>query len=294
MENQEITKIITEAVYNAISERLIVQSLITSLLIIAGFILLRFVLARLIRGKNEFLDKDQRRWINRINNTASISIVISLILIWAPQLHTFALSLTAVAVAIVLTTKELLMCFTGGFLRASSKPFDVGDWITVDGITGEAMKISATKTLIEKIDTDNRSYEFTGETVQIPNSRFLTASVQNANFTRKYIYYDVPITMQFNDLEPDVLMQELKRIACEYFEPFRDAAERYNRRIEKKAAVDFADPDPRFFMHTTELGLHVYTVRMFLPTHEALKTGTLITQEFLTFAHHLRVDSVKN
>lgn len=274
-----------------ISDFLLTEGVVSSLVVVMVLISLRFVLVHFIKRKAEILDKDQRRWINRINNSASILIVFFLTLIWAPQLQTFALSLTAVAVAIVLTTKELLMCLTGGFLRASSNIFNIGDWIKVDGIMGEVMKISATTTLIEKVDTETGSYDFTGETIQIPNSRFLTANIENANFIKKYIYHHVNIAIQFSDVDAQHLLNKFREIATKAFTPYQEDALKFNRRVEKKAALDFADPDPQFSLKTTDLGHYRFSVRMFIPTKQAAQIELHITEEFLAFIHAERQKS---
>jgi small-conductance mechanosensitive channel len=285
----QIEDAVGKAVQDVMNQQLRMQSGITSLLVIAGILALRYFLSHLIKGKSEILDKEQRRWLNRINNGTGMLIVISLIFIWAPQIHTFALSLTAVAVAVVLTTKELLMCLTGGFLRATSKPFDVGDWITVDGFTGEVMRITALATMVEEIDTQEKTYQYTGRTIQIPNSRFLTVNVENANFIKDYVYYDVPIAVQYNDLDPVVLMDELKKISQIYYAAFKDEAVKFNQKVEKKAAVDFADPEPQLFLKTTELGHNLYTVRMFMPTKLAAQVSADMTRDFLKYVYDQKI-----
>ncbi|MCB9988396.1 MAG: mechanosensitive ion channel family protein [Rhodospirillales bacterium] len=282
---QNITKAVDKAVFEAVNQQLLVQGGVTTIVIIVAFLILRSLLVHFLKGKTEILDKEQRRWINRVNNGTTIAIALGLILIWAPQLHTFALSLTAVAVAIVLTTKELLMCLTGGFLRASNKTFDIGDWITISGVTGEVMRISAMTTLLEEIDVTGKNYQYTGKTIQIPNSKFLTEHVQNGNFTKSHIYHDVPVTVQYADLSPQILMNELKAITEKHFADYHDAAIKLNKRVERKAGVDFPDPEPQFFLKTTDIGHNTFTVRLFIPTIKANQIGADITLDFLAFVH---------
>lgn len=283
--NLAVDQAVDKAVYETITQNWLMQGALTSFVIVAGLIAARYIIVRFVRGKKDILGKDQRLWINRVNNTTTIITLITLVFIWAPQLHTFALSLTAVAVAIVLTTKELLMCITGGFLRASTKPFDIGDWIKVDNVTGEVMRITAMTTLIEEIDTSGGSYQFTGRTIQIPNSKFLTINIENQKFLKDYVYQDTPITVQYADLDPEVLMKQLNKIAEGYFSPFREEATQFNRRVEKRAAVDFADADPQYFLKTTEIGHNIYTVRFLIPTERAASISANITRDFLSYVH---------
>jgi|AntRauTorckE6833_2_1112554.scaffolds.fasta_scaffold09257_5 small-conductance mechanosensitive channel len=281
---QAVTQTAAESAGN---ESLFVSSMLSAVVAVVILLVLRYLLVRVVKGKAEILVRDQRRWINRINNATTVIVLISLVFIWAPQLHTFALSLTAVAVAVVLTTKELLMCLTGGFLRAGTKPFDIGDWITVDNLTGEVMAITTMTTLIEEIDT-TKTYQFTGRTVQIPNSKFLSNNVENSNFIKYYVYYDFQINVQIADLDPARLMAKLEDITKKYFAPFHEGAVKFNKKVERKAAVDFADPDPQFFLKTTDAGHAVFTVRFFIPTQKAAETGAAITRDFLSYVYNQR------
>ncbi len=285
---RELEQAVDQAVQEAVSGQLFIQGGITTIIVVAAIFLLRYFLTKFVKGRVEIYDEDQRRWLNRINNGTVLLILVLLVFIWAPQIQTFALSLTAVAVAVVLTIKELLMCLTGGFLRATSKPFEIGDWITVDGMTGEVMQITALTTTIEEIDTAHRSYQFTGRTIQIPNSRFLTSNAENANFIKSYVYQDIPITVQYGDLDPTLLMNELQTIAETYFAPHREEAVRFNKKVEKKVALDFEDPEPRFFLRTRDDGHNIFTVRMFLPTKKTAEISTNVTRDFLKFVYDLR------
>ncbi len=270
------------------SDHFITKGTVSSVLIILGILVLRYFSIKMIKRKKVILNKDQRRWVNRINNIATTLVVLGIVLIWAPQLQTFALSLTAVAVAIVLSTKELLMCLTGGFLNVSSKAFDVGDWITVDDITGEVMSIAAMTTVVEKIDVSGKSYQFTGDIIQIPNSLFLTSNIENAAFLKDYIYHDFSIVIQYADLDVAVIMKKLKEITHSYYKPFEADAIKFNKRVERKVGVDFADPHPQFFLKTTDIGHIVFTVKFFIPTQKAQETGSKITEDFLSFSYKLK------
>jgi small-conductance mechanosensitive channel len=279
---------ISNFVNGALSQMPWIHNSVTSVVAIALIIITRTALVHVIKRKAEILDKDQRRWINRINNITTALIVLALALIWAPQLHTFALSLTAVAVAVVLITKELLMCLIGGFLRASSKPFEVGDWITIDDITGEVMQITATMTILEKVDVKHGHYDLTGETVQIPNSRFLTANVENLNFTKKYIYHSFNIVVQSTDLNPSDLKANLAAVTEKALEPFMKEANAFNKKIERKTGVDFAETKASIGLKTTDLGHFKFAVRIFAPTIATSKIEDDITTAFLVHCYTQR------
>src|SRR5687768_12554003 len=121
------------------------HGLVASLILVVVLLTARFFLVRAVRrkSKSDILSKDQRVWMTRIKNGTIILLLFGLILIWAPQLQAIALSLTAVAVALVVATKEMILCLTGAFMRVTTQPFKVGDWVKIDDVTGEVVDLNA-------------------------------------------------------------------------------------------------------------------------------------------------------
>lgn len=262
------------------------QEIVTSLIVFGLLLLVRYFLMRAIRGKSEILDIMQRRWMNRVSNSMTVLLCLCFIFIWAPQLQSFALSITAFSVAIMIGLKELVMCLTGGFLRASSQSFEVGDWVEVDDITGEVLKVNALSFLLEEIQAADKTYQFTGRTISVPNSSFLAKNVINLNFIKHYIYYDVDMSFCPKEYPIEDAMYHLKQIAEKHFSPHRALSIRYNRIVERKTAVDFCDPEPQIFLSMQKDGFVSLNVRLFLPTQQAAHLGTKIIQDFLSVIYH--------
>jgi small-conductance mechanosensitive channel len=267
------------------------SSLGTSLILIAAIAILRRFLIKYVRKDDEIMSKDQRRWVIRIKNASVGVMLVGLILIWAPQLHTFALSITAFAVALVVATKEMILCLTGAFMRATSSSFKVGEWITIDGVTGEVVDLDAFSFRLQEVDMAGKTYQFTGRTITIPNSKLFTNNVENANFFKAYIFEDVRVGVQFTDIDPAVALSIFKDVSVKYYEPYAKDAAAFNKKIRKRAGIDVGSPDPVFDLTTSELGHYQFHGRFFLPTNLASNVGVDITQEFLSKIHHLRIKS---
>ncbi len=268
------------------------REIITSLILVAGMLVARSILIRYVRKGSDVISKDQRRWIIRIKNTAVIVIVTGLILIWAPQLHTFAISIAAFAVALVVATKEMILCLVGAVMRAANQPFQVGEWVTVDGITGEVIDLDAFSFHLQEVDMEGKTYRFTGRTVSVPNSRLFTSIIENANFFKNYIFEDVRMAVQYTDIDPDEAMTYLREIAERHYTPYRDNAKAFNRAIRRRAGLDIETADPVYDLTTTDLGHYHFHVRLFLPTPLAYAVGSDVTQEFLSRIHKMRGDAV--
>ena len=87
--------------------------LIASIILVLAVLLLRHIVVRFITAHTRASSLERRRWLAATRNVTLVLIVIGLFIIWSSALTTFALSLTAFVVAIVLATKELLLCLAG-------------------------------------------------------------------------------------------------------------------------------------------------------------------------------------
>ena len=167
-------------------------------------------------------------------------LVVGLVLIWAPQLRTLALSLTAVAVAIVVATKELILCISGSVMRASSRAFSVGDWIEVAGLRGEVTDHSLFVTTLQELGGGGQGWHYTGRTVVVPNSVFLSAPIRNHNLLRSFTFHTFALTV-----EPHLNLfrheAHMRSVVERHVAPFRDEA----RRAEAAARQARGAADPR-------------------------------------------------
>ena len=264
------------------------SSIFTSLILIVSIIIPRAFLIRYVRKDDEILGKEQRRWIIRIKNTAAILIIIGLVLIWAPQLHTFAISIAAFAVALVVATKEMILCLTGAIMRATSQPFKVGEWVTIDGITGEVIDLDAFAFRLQEVDMEGKTYQFTGRTITIPNSKLFTTNVENANFFKSYIFEDVRVAVQYADIDPAAALNALKAVAENHFAAHRKEAIAFNRKVRRRASIDIGTAEPVFDLTTSELGHYQFHARFFLPTVLAASIGSDISRDFLSEIYKMR------
>jgi small-conductance mechanosensitive channel len=264
------------------------SSLFTSVVLIAAVFFVRRLLIRRVWHDSEVLAKEQRSWIIRIKNGSAIAIVIGLILIWAPQLHTFALSIAAFAVAVVVATKEMILCFMGAIMRVTSQPFKTGDWVSIDGVTGEVVDLDAFSFRLQEVDMKGRSYQFTGRTIVIPNGKIFSSNVENANFFKTFIFEDVKISVQFSDVDPQAALAALAKITEKYFAPFRAEAQAFNRKIRRRAGIAIGLAEPAYDLATSDVGHYHFGVRLFLPTQAAANVRSDITADFLAHVYKQR------
>ena len=142
-------------------------------------------------------------------------------LIWVSQLQVFFVSLLAVAAAIVIALKELIMCVTGGTLIKIGNIFKTGDRIEIYGTRGFVIEKNLLTTKILEIGPEKNSQQTTGDIITIPNSLMLAKTLKNESYFKGYsiksFLFKVPEISSFNLYEKGLLL-EAENIAKNYEE----------------------------------------------------------------------------
>lgn len=258
----------------------------SALLIVIVF-LLRSALNRLIRNQQEILNTGQRLWISNINNTAYLIIFIGLVSIWSATLQPFLLSITAIAAALVIATKELLLCLSGSIYRSSSRLFTIGDWIEVQGVKGEVLDRSLLSFTLKELYLRNNLYEYTGRLVTIPNSVLLSLPVKNEAFLKNYVFHEFSFTFK-DDCPPQQLLAAAQESVEKHTQIYQEIGKRYMRMVSHKLRTEFMDTEPRIRFTTSELAYNILTVTYFCPRGEALTIEQALHRDVSNFYYRSR------
>ena len=167
------------------------SDVLASVSFILVLFLARLIAGRALRRRDDLTQQVAHRWTANFRNLLILVAAIGLIMIWAPQLRTFALSLTAVAVAIVVATKELILCLSGAALRTFTRAFSVGDVIEVGSTKGEVLDLNLLATRVREFESRDGSIAPTGRMITLPYSLLFTlpAKVQaHANGTIEHAF----------------------------------------------------------------------------------------------------------
>ena len=159
-------------------EQLLQSGVLASIALLAALFAIRFLVGRALKRGEGLSPLVVRRWTASLRNVLFLVAIVGLVMIWAPQLRTFALSLTAFAVASVIAMKELIMCFSGSALRTMSRAYSVGDYIEIGGKRGEVMDFNLLVTRLREFEKQDGSFTRTGREVILPHSLLLSSPVR--------------------------------------------------------------------------------------------------------------------
>lgn len=256
------------------------HNLVSSLVLILVVLGFRFAGNRSIRNLDNNNLRVKKRWVSTVRNLSLVILALGLVVIWASELRTFAISLVAVAAALVIATKELILCVLGGLLKATSKPFRIGDRIEVDGHRGDVIDHTVLTTTLHEIGPGQTSHQYTGRKVTLPNSLFLGHPIFNDSISSKFALhtFSIPCNPEHNI---SLLAAILQNAANEVVKPYIDEARVFMRNIEKTNLSEMPSVKPRVSVNFTAYNQTDLIVRVPVPGRRAGKVQQEICELYL-------------
>lgn len=137
----------------------------------------------------------KRRWLVTVRNITFLLFLIGMALIWASEIETVAVSMVAVAAALVLATREMILCLLGALYRGSTNAYKLGDRIEINGLKGQVMDVDMLSTTVIEITPASVTKGSVGRVVTIPNSQLLTQSVFNESQLGRFVMHTVMLQL---------------------------------------------------------------------------------------------------
>ncbi len=211
-----------------------------------------------------------RRTMASSRNIILLGLLVATITVWFDELRTFAVSLVAVAAAIVIASKELIMGAGGTFLRTSARIFEIGDRIEVNGLRGDVIDTTLFTTTILEIGPGRIGHTQTGRSITIPNALLLTNPIVNESFSAPFIVHTFEVPAE----RGDVLRAEAAlRAACdEVIAPIVDDARAHFRARQEARGLEMPHIEPRILVRLDDVAKATLVVTMVAP---AKKKGYL-------------------
>lgn len=264
----------------------ILKQVTSSLALMVAFLIFRWATIPTIRRWNAPSSEDKRRWIIQIKNISFIILAAGLFGIWATELRAFALSLVAVAAALAIATKEMIQCIMGGFYKASTRPFEIGDRIEVNGYRGEVIDHNFISTTLLEIGPDKGLYQLSGRQVVVPNSLFLQHPIQNQSLQQDYILQAARFTLQqgedWKELER-LLLEAANKECAPFLEPARSAM----TRLGQREGLELPRVEPRVTFQYDDYGYLHATLRFPTPMDRVSRTEQAILRSVISSRAHV-------
>jgi len=259
---------------NSVSAKLLATALVALIaLVLRGFAtsaLTRYVSSADMR----------RRFLVAARNVTLLLMVATLGVIWISEIRSVAVWLAAVAVAVVVATKELITCLAGALVRTTTNAFSIGDRIEVGPHRGDVIDFNLLNTTILEVGPGKSFHMRTGRTVVIPNARFLDSAIINESFTKRFVAHafsvPVPADQDWHDAEKRLLAAAERQVS-----PYLEDARRHMQRLEEEHGLHGLPTQPRVFVQIPDAGKLELLVRMPTPVGAQGRIEQAVLREFL-------------
>jgi len=266
------------------SDSPLLPDIVKSLVLLIILLTVRVILMRAITRSQALSLETRRRWVLTIRNSMAVIFVMGLIFIWGHELSTFAVSLVAIAVALVLATKELILCLSGTVLRAGTNSYTLGDRIEIGTTRGNVIDQNLLTTTVLEIGPGHQSSQYTGRAVIFPNSLLLSQPLINETYMKDFLVHVMTIPLQLAD-DWQAAEKRLLEIAADECRPFMDDAVQHMKQLEGKAWLDTPSVQPRVTLQLPEPGRINLLLRFPAPSHRTARVEQAIMRRFLQGGH---------
>lgn len=217
--------------------------MINTVVLVVVLIILRALVVRFIRQTVASAEL-RGRWLVSSRNGFLLLLMLGLVMIWGHELRTLALSVVAIAVAFVVATKELILCFTGSILKSGSRSFSFGDRIQVKDFRGDVIDHTLLATTILEVGPGKATHQRTGRMIVIPNALFVAEPVINESYTENYEFHVFTVPFKRED-NWQAAQQAFLESARRYCSPYLELARKHMRYVGTQKGLDLPSVDPR-------------------------------------------------
>ena len=246
-------------------------------------VIVAMVLLKLLQRQARLADINPTEFSRRrgnfvlLKNLVLCTVLIVVGTIWASKIAGVALSLAAVAGALLIVSKEFLLNLLGTASLTISRLYRVGDFIEVEGISGRVIDTDLlATTLSEALDGS----QLTSRTVALPHSLLLVKPVRNLTATGEYVVNLLRVGVGAEEDLPN-LEAALLEAANEVCRPWMDQADAHLRRIESRELMDLPSAEPRVILQLQSSKEAILSLRYACRPNDKVKVEQKILRLFM-------------
>lgn len=256
---------------------ILANATLTIVIIMSALALRRFWISTLPPDLD--LDAKRKRVVG-IRNGIGVAAVVLIIMLWSTELKTLIVSLIAIAAAIVLATKEVIMSMIGGMVRTTTQRYQIGDRIEIKDFRGDVIDISLLSTSLMELNPTQGVQMYTGKVIVVPHSLILTEVLRVHHSTSSYSVhtFSIPVTPGQNAAAEQARLQTLCLNACA---PYVEDAAKHLQHIQNHTAIDMPSSTPKTLIHSDNKGTWWLTSRLVVPQKRIQSIEQEIIMAFL-------------
>jgi small-conductance mechanosensitive channel len=218
-------------------ERTITRRIVRVLAIIIAIVLLTILLGRLLHRmltSRTLLDRRRQQTLQFVLSFSVqlVGALLILILIFgAPHQTPTVIGLTTAGLTVVL--KDFIVAFFGWFILMGKNGVRVGDWVEINGISGEVVEVGLLRTTLLETGNWGESGRPTGRRVAFMNSYAIEEHYFNFSTAGQWLWEEVHLTLPAGK-DPYALRDTIRSVVEEITREDVDLATREWRRLSQQ------------------------------------------------------------
>jgi small-conductance mechanosensitive channel len=186
------------------------------------------------------------------------------------------LSVAALAGAILIVSKELILCIFGYAQITLFRPFKVGDFVEIGGNKGRVIDIHAFYLTLAETGALN---QLTGKTLTLPTQMVLLHNIRNESATGEYlvVLYTIPLPLGVSLEKAEAhALQAADRATS----GSQAAAENHFKKIEDAFFLDLPSAKPKVLWQAADEKKLLMTIRFACLAEDRVSMEQRIFKEF--------------
>ena len=252
------------------------EKVIATFLLIAFGMALSHLWARYL-ARGEISAEKRRIHLVWARNVIWFLVLFIIISVWASTIAGFALSLAAVAGAVLIVSKELLMCVLGYLYITFVRPFKVGDLVEINQLSGRVIDIDIFATTLAELGYGGQQ---TGKVAEFPNGLLLTTPLKNTSLTGEYVLhlFRMPIPQEATD-DLDKVEAAALSAADQATQAWQADAQAHFRRISVESFIAFPSGRNKVLWDFSDAEQLMLVVRVACPSNLRLKVEQAVFRD---------------
>lgn len=268
---------IVEQTFNFLESRLGRLLLSVSLLMLATAIN-RTLHWRLLKETNGGIPQTgniRATWVRR-KNIVWVSALLLVLALWSGQITGFLISLAAIGGALLIVSKEFILCLWGALIISLNKSLKIGSTIEVGEFTGQLVNTGFVTFELAEIGPSKKQ---TGRLLSLPNSLVFVQAMKNLSVYGSYGIH--LIDFHFDRLAKIQAAESLAlRLADEAGKYWIEEAERHFSAVERDNFVDLPKARPEVFWASVDEKCLRMTLRFACPLNKRGQLEKSIVKRF--------------
>ena len=258
---------------NWLSELFFSNHVLSSVIYVVLLLIMRYFAEQsILKSSSTWSQEERLKAVGSVRSVVFGFLIFGIAYIWAEEIRAFAVSVFAIAVALVMALKELILCVHGYIILIRHHIYALGDRIQLSDIRGQAdirgqvISINLLSTTMLEIGPKPNGQALTGRTLSFPNSILLTYFVVNDAYMEKFANatLEIPLSIDEDWQLAKMLLLEIAQQECE---PFLQKAAKKAQEQARKQGVEFPSVEPKITVSYTEHKRVDLSLRMVVPSY---------------------------